>query len=122
MTKRQPPARPTAAEQSRRFYADPTMRIAAEAARQNWNGATPVIAPVRASRQVHAVRAGRPVQPLPTRAARRIKRRARRAELRALNGLAVMGVTLLVLIFLIPVTAAVTAAVTLGAMTIAWTR
>lgn len=116
----------TAAQAGRAFYADPAMRLAAEAMRHGYPMPTTVPAGTapgaRISRQHRAAVAGRPVRPLPTRAMRTAKRRTRRAQQRATKALAVLGVTLLILIFLIPTVAAVTAASTLAAMTLAWSK
>lgn len=108
-----------AAQAARSFYANPAVRAAAQAARYGAPGAGITIVPVAASAQVRAVGAGRKVRALPTPAVRTIKRRVRRTRRRLVGALAVIGVALLVLVFLIPLAAAVSAALVLGALYLA---
>jgi hypothetical protein len=136
MTKQTPAPVPTAAEQGRRFYADPTMRLAAQAARtnQDWTRVAQASAagsrvPARSPRatvagtaQARAVRSGRPVRALPTKRARTIKRRVRRTERRLIGAGAVLGIVLLTLVFLIPLAAAVGVSLATAAMFLAYSK
>ncbi len=134
MTAKPSPRPRTAAQAARAFYADPAMRLAAEAARngEDWTQVLRTRPPVAtqppgtrrpvASRQVRDAVAGRPVKALPTRRMRSVKRRVRRTERRLVGAFAVLGIVLLTLAFLIPPVAAVTVAAVSAGMYLAHSK
>ncbi len=112
-TRRRPQPQPTAAQQARKFFADPTMRLAAEAARrgEDWTrvnrAAIPrpaagprALRPVHTAAQQRAALSGRPVKAQPTKRQRAVRRRVRKLHRQTVNAFAAIGGLTLLTLFL----------------------